>query len=318
MIGRRDILTGAAASGALVAAAGRAMAGDAMTVMLDWLLDANHAALFAAQQCGAFARAGLTVQLIAPADPDSPCRLVAAGQADLAISYGTQINMIVDAGLKLVRVATLIDTPLNTVMALGGSGIATLADLKGRKVGISVGGVEEALLDAMLHSAGLAPADVTLVKVNYDMVTALLSGQLNAAIGAFRNAEVLQVRQMGQTPVVFLPEDHGVPLYDELILVARQDRLSDPKLRRFMAALQDGTAALAKAPDAMWQAFAQAHTELATRLNEASWHATIPAIAANPTKLDGPRYLRFQSFALQQGIITKQLPLNTFAVDITA
>jgi putative hydroxymethylpyrimidine transport system substrate-binding protein len=318
MIDRRGLLTGAAMTGALLATAGSAVAGDDMTVILDWLLDANHAALFAAQQCGAFTRAGLTVQLIAPADPDSPCRLVAAGQADLAISYGTQINMIVDAGLKLVRVATLIDTPLNTVIALGGTGIATLADLKGRKIGISVGGVEEALLDAMLHSAGLAPADVTPVKVNYDMITALLSRRLDAAIGAFRNAEVLQVRQMGQTPVVFLPEDHGVPPYDELILVARQDRLTDPRLKRFMAALQEGTAALVKAPDVMWQAFAQAHTELATRLNEASWHATIPAIAVNPARLDGARYLRFQSFALQQGIIGKQLPLNAFAVDITA
>jgi putative hydroxymethylpyrimidine transport system substrate-binding protein len=317
MIDRRHLLTGAAATGALLAARGRAVAADGLTVILDWLLDANHAALFAAQQSGAFARAGLAVDLIAPADPDSPCRLVAAGQADLAISYGTQINMIVDAGLKLTRVATLIGTPLNTVMALRGSGIATLADLKGRKVGISVGGVEEALLDAMLHSAGLAPADVTPVKVNYDMVTALLSRQLDAAIGAFRNAEVLQVQQMGQTPIVFLPEDHGVPAYDELILVARQDRVTDPKLKRFIAALQDGTAALKKTPDAMWQAFAQAHTELATKLNEASWHATMPAIAAEPAKLDGPRYLRFQSFALQQGIIAKQLPLGAFAVDIT-
>jgi len=303
--------------GAAAMTVGRtAHAADKMTVILDWLLNPNHAALFAAQQSGAFARAGLDVELVAPADPDSPCRLVAAGQADLAVSYGTQINMIDSAGLPLLRIATLVDRPLNTVMALEGSGIRTLSDLKGKTVGVSVGGVEEAVLDAMVQSVGLQPTDVTPVKVNYDMVSALISRRLDAATGAYRNAEVLQVRKMGFTPVVFLPEEHGVPPYDELILVAGRDRRGDPRLKRFVAALQEGTAALLKAPDAMWQAFAQAHTELATPLNRACWEATMPAIAANPAKLDSERYLTFQSFALGHGIIAHTLPLDQFAVEL--
>jgi putative hydroxymethylpyrimidine transport system substrate-binding protein len=293
-----------------------AFAAEKMTIILDWLLNPNHAALFAALQSGAFAKAGLDVDIVAPADPDSPCRLVAAGQADLAVSYGTQINMIDSAGLPLLRIATLIDRPLNTVMALEGSGIHTLSDLKGKKIGVSVGGVEEAVLDAMLQSAGLQPADATPVKVNYDMVSALVSHRLDAAIGAYRNAEVLQVRQMGFTPVVFLPEEHGVPLYDELIVVAHRDRRDDPRLKRFVGALQEGTAALLKSPDAMWQAFAKAHSELATPLNQTSWQATMPAIAKDPAKLDSERYLAFQSFAAAHGIIGKTLPLDQFAVQL--
>lgn len=202
MLPRRLFLAGAATLGSTA---------ESMTVILDWLLGANHAALFAADHTGAFARHGLAVTLVAPSDPDSPVRLVAAGQADLAIGYGTQINLVASAGLPVVRIATLIGAPLNTVMALGGGRIRTLADLRGGKIGLSVGGVEDALLGVMLQSAGLQPGDVTQVKVNYDMVAALLTGRLDAAIGAFRNAEVLQVRQLGRTPVVFLPEEHGVP-----------------------------------------------------------------------------------------------------------
>jgi len=316
MICRRTFLAGAAGVTALSTIGCQPAATGQMTVILDWLLNANHAALFAAQQCGAFARAGLKVKLVAPADPDSPCRLVAAGQADLAVSYGSQINMIDAAGLPLLRIATLIDTPLNTIAALGDGKIRTLADLKGKKVGISVGGVEEALLDAMLQSAGLARTDVTPVKVNYDMVTALISHQLDAAIGAYRNNEILQLRQMGQNPVVFLPEEHGVPPFDELILVARRDRLSDPRLKRFVAALRDGADALIKAPEPMWQAFAAAHPELATPLNHASWTATLPAIATDPAKLDAQRYLTFQAFALAHGIINKTMPLGQFATQL--
>lgn len=315
MIQRRPFLLAAAA--ATLAAGRRASAADQITVVLDWLLNANHAALFAAAQCGAFSRAGLQVSLISPSDPDSPGRLVAAGQADLAVSYGAQINMITAAGLPVLRVATLIGRPLNTIMALGNGSIRQLADLKGKSVGISVAGVEEALLDVMLRSGGLASSDVTKVKVNYGMVPALLSGRLDAAIGAFRNAEVLQVREAARTPQVFLPEDHGVPLYDELILVARRNHQDDPRLKRFLVALQEGTRVLLKDPDAMWQAFAAAHPELATPFNRASWSATMPAIAVDPVPLDAQRYLTFQSFAVAQKIVDSSMKLDQFAVQIS-
>jgi putative hydroxymethylpyrimidine transport system substrate-binding protein len=314
MIHRRPLL--AAAAGFALASARPAHAAENMVVILDWLMNPNHAALFAADHTGAFSRAGLSVKLVAPSDPDSPVRLAAAGQADLAVSYGTQINLIDSAGLPLLRVASLIDTPLNTVTALGGGSIRTLADLKGKKIGVSVGGVEDAVLYVMLDSVGLAPTDVTPVKVNYGMVPALLSGGLDAAIGAYRNAEVLQIRAMGRTPLVFLPEEHGVPLYDELILVTKRDRASDPRIKRFVAALHEGTTALLRAPDAMWQAFAQTHPELATPLNQASWKATMPAIAPEPGKLDSQRYLKFQAFAVAHGIARKSMPIGDFAVDM--
>jgi putative hydroxymethylpyrimidine transport system substrate-binding protein len=316
MLRRRHFL---ATGACLYARAGHsADADEKLTVILDWLLNPNHAALFAGQHTGAFARAGLNIDLVAPSDPDSPARLVAAGQADLAVSYGTQINMLDDAGLPLLRIATLIDRPLNTIMALSGRGIATLADLRGKTVGISVGGVEEALLDAMLQSAGVKSSEVTVVKVTYSMVTALLTHRLDAAIGAFRNDEVLQVRQMGVQPVVFLPENAGVPAYDELILVTNRARQNDPRIARFVRALQQATQALLASKQALYQAFVTAHPEQSTAISQAAWAATMPAIAKNPNRLDQQRYMDFQNFALAHGIIRKPLPLNAFATQILA
>jgi putative hydroxymethylpyrimidine transport system substrate-binding protein len=80
--------------------------------------------------------------------------------------------------------------------------------------------------------------------------------------------------------------------------------------------LQEGTAELLRAPDAMWRAFAQAHPELATPLNQASWAATMPAIAADPRALNAQRYLDFQTFAVAHGIAGTALPLDQFAVQI--
>jgi putative hydroxymethylpyrimidine transport system substrate-binding protein len=313
---RRSLALGA---GGLVAAGlpGCARPSQQLTIVLDWLINVNHMALFAAQSLGAFSQAGLNVTLISPADPDSPARLVAAGQADLAVSYGDQINMLVDKGLPLARVASLVDRPMNAAVALGDGLIRTLADLKGRRIGVSVGGVEEAMLDVMLRSAGLDPAQVTIVKVNYEMVSALLSRKIDAAIGAFRNAEVLELAARGAKPVVFAPEDHGVPAYDELILVARRDRLSDPRLSRLLHALTQATASLIAKPQPVWDAYRKAHPEQNTPTVAEGWRLTLGWIARDPMRLDSARYETFQRFCLAQGIIGKLAPLNQFAVRVS-
>lgn len=310
------MLAGAAALLAAQGVAGCAKSSQKFTIILDWLFNVNHAALFAAQQTGAFKRAGLDVTLLSPADPDSPARLVAAGQADLAVGYGDQINLLADKGLPLVRIASLIDRPMNSIMALGGGAIRTIADLKGRKIGISVGGVEEAMLDVMVRSGGLAPADITVVRVSYQMVTALLSHKIDAAIGAFRNAEVLEVESKGVTPVVFAPEDHGVPAYDELILLARRDRIGDPRVAGFLRALREGSDALLKQPEPIWRAFLAAHPEQDNPVVRRAWPITLGWLARDPGRLDSKRYLDFQQFSLEQKIISKSLPLDQFAVQI--
>jgi putative hydroxymethylpyrimidine transport system substrate-binding protein len=309
LLTRRKLCIAAAAS-----LASHATAAEPFTIVLDWLLNANHAALLTGVLRGVFARAGADVNLVAPSDPDSPVRLAAAGRADLAVGYGSQINMLVAAGLPVIRVGTLIDRPLNSVMAIGGRGIVRLADLRGKRIGFSVSGVEEAMLAAMLASAGVSRADVTLVKVNFAMVPALLSGSLDAAIGAFRNMEVLQVKMMHQDAVVFLPEDYGVPAYDELILIARKDRAADSRIGAVITALRDATSDLLAAPGPVWDAVAAAHPELNTPLMRASLRETLPAFARDPARLDAARYLAFQDFAARSGLVSKSLPLADFAV----
>ena len=310
MIKRRVLLAG------LAAIAARAHAATPFTVILDWLLNADHAGLFGAEASGAFARAGLAVRLISPSDPSSPPRLLAAGQADLAIGYGSQINIITAAGLPVVRVATVIAAPLDVMMALEGSGIRTLADLRGRTIGYSVPGLDQAMLGAMLGSVGLKPDDVHMVDVNYALVTSLLTRRVDAVVGVYRNAEVLQVHEMGRTPVLFAPEDHGVPPADELILLARRDRVGDPRIAAFVRALAEGVAAVQHDPDGMWRRFALAHPELDSAFNRASWTATVPLLERDPGRLDVARYERFAAFCVAERLVGGPEVIGDYAVQI--
>jgi len=288
------------------------LAADRMTVILDWFLNANHEALFAGQFCGAYARQGLEVSFIPPADPASPARLVAAGQADLAVSYQTDLAFMAQQHLPVIRVATLMDQPLNALLTLPGSGIRSLGDLKGKRVGVSVGAGEAALLDGMLASVGLKPDAVTRVQVNFQIEQALMTHSVDAVMG-MRNYEQIDLQQRGLKPLAFYSEQHGVPSYDELILVASKAHAGDARIQRFLSALREGTACLLKDPDRVWQGFAAAHPELDTKLNQAAWKASLPAVDPDPAHLDAARYAAFQHFLFGVGTLPKEWPVSDFA-----
>jgi putative hydroxymethylpyrimidine transport system substrate-binding protein len=312
---RRTLLSTALAASALARA--QAAPPQKFTVLLDWFVNPDHAPLFTAKYIGAFARAGLDVTLIAPTDPDLPPRLLAAGKADAALSYQTQLYLLVDQGLPVRRTGTLINKPLSTLTALGGRGIARLADLKGKKIGYSVAGVEEALIATMLHHVGLSLADITLVNVNFNLVTSLMSHEVDAVIGTYRTYEDIQLAQAGLHPVIFLPEDYGVPPSDELILLSNTSGLTNPALPKFLAALREGANYLVKNVQPMLTRFIQENPTLNDVLDKASWAALPGYFAQNPAHLDAARYTTYRDFMAHTGLIKTALPLSSYAVEIS-
>lgn len=289
-----------------------------LTVMLDWFVNPDHAALVVAQEKGFFTAQGLHVELQTPADPNDPPKLAAAGKVDLAISYQPQVHIHVNAGLPIKRIGTLVATPLNSLVVLKSGPIKTLADLKGRKIGYSVGGFEEALLKALLAKARLKPEDVILINVNFSLSPALLSGQVDAVIGAFRNFELNQMELAKKPGRAFYPEEEGVPPYDELVIVANRDQLNDPRFRRFLIALEQATLYILNHPDDAWQAFIARHKDLNDELNRRAWRDTLPRLARRPAALDEASYRRFAQFLAKQGVITVALPVSNYAVQLSS
>ena len=287
-----------------------------LTVLLDWFVNPDHAPLVVALEKGYFRDAGLEVELVAPADPNDPPKLVAAGRADIAISYQPQLQIQAAEGLPLTRIGTLVSTPLNSVVVLKDGPIKSIKDLKGKKIGFSVGGFEDALLGAMLENAGLKLSDVELINVNFSLSPALLAGQVDAVIGAFRNFELNQMDIEGRPGRAFYPEEEGVPPYDELIVVANRDKLGDPRLPQFLEAVERGTLYLINHPDEAWNLFIKNHAELNDDLNRRAWAATLPRFAHSPAALDTRRYVRFAEFLKQRELVQKMPALAEYAVEL--
>ena len=303
---------------ALLLAAAPARAQEPLTVMLDWFVNPDHAPLVIAQERGYFADEGLEVELVAPADPNDPPKLVAAGRADLAISYQPQLHVQVHEGLPLVRIGTLVATPLNSLVVLANGPIDEIADLEGRKVGYSVGGFEDGLLRAMLRPHGLGVDDVELINVNFSLSPSLIAGQVDAVIGAYRNFELNQMDIVGEPGRAFYPEEEGVPAYDELVYVARRDRTDDARLGRFLDATERAAHWLLNHPDEGWEIFKNSDPELDDALNRRAWDDTLPRLALAPAALDHGRYRRFAAFLAEQGLIDEPRAVEAYAVDLGA
>jgi putative hydroxymethylpyrimidine transport system substrate-binding protein len=296
--------------------AGPAAAAERLTLLLDWFVNPDHAPIIVAKERGYFAAADLEIEIIAPADPNDPPKLVAAGRADVAVSYQPQLHIQVDQGLPLSRIGTLVATPLNALVVLDGGPIDAIPDLEGAKIGFSVGGFEDALLGAMLATHGLALDQVELVNVNFALSPALLSGQVDAVIGAFRNFELNQLELEGRPGRAFYPEEEGVPTYDELIFIANNASLGDPRLGRFLDAVEQGVQYLVNHPDESFALFVRGRPELDDELNRRAFADTLPRFALRPAAVDTARYARFAAFLEAQGLIKPPPPVATYAIEL--
>ena len=302
----------------LLLTANNLAAKDKMTLLLDWFINPDHGPIVIAKEKGYFSDQNLEIEIIAPADPSAPPKLVAAGQADLAVSYQPQLHLQLTQGLPLIRVGTLVATPLNCLLVLENGPIKSPQSLSGKKSGFSVAGGEEILLSAILEKYGVKLEDVELVNVNFSLSPSLMSGQVDAVIGAFRNFELNQMKIENVPGKCFFLEEEGVPPYDELIYVANSKNIDKEKIRKFLKATELATQFIINNPEESWKIFASTSKELDDQLNRMAWADTIPRFALRPPAFDAGRYLEFQDFLLQNKLINKAFPISRIAIDVTS
>src|SRR4051794_10970191 len=249
-----------------------------VTLMLDYFPNADHAGIYAAQAAGDFEQAGLNVEIRQPADPAAPIKQVAAGRVDVAISYEPELLRARAQGLNVVSIGALIRRPLTSIISLPKAGIRKPADLKGKTVGTAGIDYQTAYRDTILDEAGVASDSVKRRNVGFGLVPALLTGKVDAVLGAFWNYEGTQLRLDGKRPRIIRMEDAGVPTYDELVLVANADALDRDadKLRAFIGAISRGVRELRSDPAQGVEGLLKANPDLDPELQRAAVKVTLP------------------------------------------
>tara|TARA_B110000046_G_scaffold68635_1_gene76648 strand:- start:616 stop:1563 length:948 start_codon:yes stop_codon:yes gene_type:complete len=279
-----------------------------LTLMLDWFVNPNHGPVVIAKERGYFKAQGLNVDIQEPADPSMPPKLVAANKIDLAISYQPSLIIDVSAGLPLIRSATLIATPLNTLMVLDNNKINNLSDLKGKQIGIAIAGNEEASIGTMLRTGNVKYDEVDIINVGWALSSSLASGKVDAIWGGLRNFEINQLALEGFAVKTFFPEEYGVPTYDELIFVANAQTYDKSAIKGFNKAIEQAIIYIINHPQDAWKEFvAYAPDTLNNELNRRAWKDTLTRFAKRPSAVDWQRYDEYAQFMYTHKII-KTLP----------
>jgi putative hydroxymethylpyrimidine transport system substrate-binding protein len=204
---------------------------------------------------------------------------VAAGKIDAAISYEPELLLARNKGLPLVSVAALVQEPLTSIVSLGSKHITTPAKLRGKIVGDAGIPYQHAYLTTILSHAGVPAKSVKEINVGADLLPAMLSGKVDATLGAYWNVEAIQLQRSGHHPVALRMDQLGVPTYAELVVVVRKrflDQTGASEVRRFLQATARGYARLSKRPQEGVDALVRASHGLDPALQLASVKATLP------------------------------------------
>jgi putative hydroxymethylpyrimidine transport system substrate-binding protein len=256
-----------------------------LKVALDWFPNPDHVALYYGLDNGLFADQNLTVEFETPSDVTAGLKLVARNQFDLSIFYQGDMFFAAQEGLPVIAVGSLVPQPLNSLMALADSKVQGPDSVKGATIGVAGLPFDDAILETIRTSQGLAEGDVESVNVGFDLVPALLSKQVDAAIGTYFNIEGIHIEsETGQQPVIVKMEELGVPTYDELIVVGNSERLLDDAayadaVRRFLTVLTEATKA-AQADEAGSIESMKANTEYTDEEIEAMVPDTLPLLSS--------------------------------------
>jgi NitT/TauT family transport system substrate-binding protein len=208
-----------------------------LRVGLGYIPSVQFAPFYLADQAGYYKDAGLEVTFENGNDADI-IRLTGSGDYDIGIADGTSVIPAASQDIPVRYLATLYADFPSVVFAKPDSGITSPADLKGTKLGIpGKYGSSWVMLQALLDSVGLTPADVQIVEFpDYGQRVAVEQGVVDSATG-FVNNEPIQMKRDGTNPVV-LTVDQVVPLPGPG-LIAGQSTIDGPKreaVQAFVAA----------------------------------------------------------------------------------
>jgi putative hydroxymethylpyrimidine transport system substrate-binding protein len=280
------------------------------TLVLDFVPNAVHSGIYAAQAEGLYREAGVDLRVQPPGESTDAPKLLGAGKVKFAILDIHDLGIAREKGIPLVGVMPIVQRPLAAVIA-GDVGIRTPRDLEGERVGVSGLPSDEAVVDSEVEADGGDPAKVDEVTIGFTAVPSLAAGRVDAATG-FWNAEAVALREQGVPIHVFKVDEFGAPPYPELVLCTSEALLkSDPELvDAVVSATRKGYEATEKDPAAALDDLLAANKNLG--LDKAEQEAQLKVLLPDlhPDPFDPAILQAWATWDLKHGLLEKPLDVE--------
>ena len=285
------------------------IAAQKLTLILDWFPNVDHLPIYVARHQGFFADEGLEIEIISPSETSDALKMAASGHVDLAVSYEPQTIIAAARGLDVVVIGRLIEHPLTTLLFLKGRGIKTPLDLEGKKIGYTVPGLMDVLLDAFARLNGIH--HYKSINVGFAIVQSLTAGKVDAVMGPFKTYETVTMAHKGYDVGYFELEKWGIPDYDELIFVSSKKTLknNEASMKAFQRVIERSIAHARQNPETALKNYLAEVPEADSQTETAAFQLTLPYYATHQ-KLEVKRWQQFADFALQYGLVEKKVDVT--------
>jgi len=280
-----------------------------LEITIDGWPNADYGGLYLGDRLGYFADAGLKLHVHTPIEPRRPVLYVASKSVELGVSHQPEVTLAQARGTPIVAVGSWLPQPTTALIWLKRSHIHGIANLKGKTIATEGLEYQERLLQAILARAHLTLDDVNVIRPKYLMIPSLKGGRADAAIGGSWNVEGIQLRQEGFDPVVMPVSKLGVPDYEELVVISRQDQLkaNASMIREFFSALKRGNKAALAHPGAAVKALKREYPELNVKAAAKGVAVTTPLLSRTH-RMDAARWRSFESWMGEEGLLEESPP----------
>lgn len=296
-----------------------------IAIMADWLPWASQGPMVAAQQAGFYEDEGLEVEIIAPANPADPIKLVARERVQFSLTYVPEVMLARETGIPVVAVATTLRVLSSGLFFKGDRAISSPADLKGMTLGVGPKQDAQAFLASLLEAGGLSRDDVRVVDPGYAHVPMILTDRIDAAHGLTYSEGMVvdeELAKAGGAPVRWLKyTDFGVPDFYYQLIVGNEDWIKENAAAtcRFLRATRRGLAVWLNSPSEAKAAIAGANDQFTADQHHKIYEGTKDHwLASNGSSFiqSAEVWSRAQDWALARKLITlRDDPDNYFTND---
>ena len=171
-----------------------------VTIGLTYIPNIQFSPVYVADAQGTYADNGIVPTIRHHGSHEGFFTALLAGEEDVVIASGDEAAVAASQGLDIVSIGQYYASYPGAVIVPEDSDIHSLADLKGKTVGIpGEHGANYYATRAAMQEAGLSESDVTISPIGYTQQAALASGQVDAVVG-FTNNDAVQIREITLNP----------------------------------------------------------------------------------------------------------------------
>ncbi|HTP01265.1 MAG TPA: ABC transporter substrate-binding protein [Anaerolineales bacterium] len=278
-----------------------------------YIPNVQFAPLYVAIEKGYFKDAGIEIEFDYSLETDA-VSLVGANNLQFAVVSGEQVLLARAQGLPVVYVCAWYQKYPVSVASKVEQGIRTVADLKGKKIGLpGLYGANYIGLDALLFSGGLTEKDVTLDSIGFNQVAALAADK-DQAVSVYTTNEPVQLEAQGYQLNELRVAD-AVELASNGIITNEQTIAYDPDLvRRMNSAFLKGLSDTIADPDEAYNISKKYVPNLAQQDEKTQKEVLARTIelwkTANPGVSDATAWQNMQDTLLKMGLLKQPLDLK--------